>query len=248
LLDAEKSVADVVGDGKDYVQVDGRDCHIIGYLKDFLFSPRRAMTPVGALSGGERNRVILARLFTSPANLLVLDEPTNDLDMESLEVLEERLAEFGGTLLVVSHDRRFLDNVVTSTIVFEQDNGIQEYVGGYSDWLRHGRTLAETDNPDGENAPGHIPQLAISRERRPTKLSYLDQRELEQLPRQIDEMESRLLRLEEEMASADFYRQPHDAVQSVLNEHRDTQTQLEHAMQRWLSLQELADHFQSKPR
>jgi ATP-binding cassette subfamily F protein uup len=248
LLDAEKSVADVVGDGKDYVQVDGRDCHIIGYLKDFLFSPRRAMTPVGALSGGERNRVILARLFTSPANLLVLDEPTNDLDMESLEILEERLAEFGGTLLVVSHDRRFLDNVVTSTIVFEQGNTIQEYVGGYSDWLRHGRTLAETDNPDGENAPEHVPQIAISRERRPTKLSYLDQRELEQLPRQIDEMESRLLRLEEEMASADFYRQPHDAVQSVLNEHRDTQKQLEHAMQRWLSLQELADHFQSKPR
>ncbi len=245
-LDPEKSVADVVGDGKDYVRLDGNDCHIVGYLKGFLFSPKRAMTPVRSLSGGERNRVILARLFTRPANLLVLDEPTNDLDMETLEVLEERLTTYSGTLLVVSHDRQFLDNVVTSTIVFEKDGNIQEYVGGYSDWLRHGRSLADKDSPQFrvESQQRNVQ----SPERRPTKLSYNEQRELEQLPQQIENLEGQIRRLEATVSAADFYRQPHEHVQPVLDELSEAQLQLEHAMGRWLSLQELVDLYQQKPR
>ncbi|MGI9238092.1 MAG: ATP-binding cassette domain-containing protein, partial [Woeseiaceae bacterium] len=146
-LDAEKSVAFNVGEGRTYIPLNGKDRHIVGYLRGFLFSAKRAMTPVKALSGGERNRVILAKLFTRPANLLILDEPTNDLDIETLEVLEQKLCDYSGTLIIVSHDRQFLDNVVTSTIVFEEDGRIQEYVGGYNDWLRQGHELAVTDDP-----------------------------------------------------------------------------------------------------
>ena len=131
-LDPERSVAENVGDGRTYIKLGGIDRHVIGYLKGFLFSPKRSLTPIKSLSGGEKNRIILAKLFTQPANLLILDEPTNDLDMETLEVLEARLADYQGTLIVVSHDRQFLDNVVTSTIVFEENGHLQEYVGGYS--------------------------------------------------------------------------------------------------------------------
>ena len=147
-LDPEKTVAEVVGDGNDYVLIDGRERHIIGYLRGFLFSAERAKTPIKALSGGECNRVILARLFTRPSNLLVLDEPTNDLDVETLDVLEDRLAEYSGTLIVVSHDRAFMDNVVSSVLVFEDNGKIEQYPGGYSDWAARGRKLAETDNPN----------------------------------------------------------------------------------------------------
>ncbi|MDH3491167.1 MAG: ATP-binding cassette domain-containing protein, partial [Gammaproteobacteria bacterium] len=146
-LDLEKSVAYNVGEGRTYISLNGKERHIVGYLRGFLFTPKRSMTPIKSLSGGERNRVILAKLFTRPANLLILDEPTNDLDIETLEVLEQRLCEYTGTLIVVSHDRQFLDNVVTSTVVFEDGGNIQEYVGGYSDWVRQGHTLAETDSP-----------------------------------------------------------------------------------------------------
>ena len=135
-LDPERTVAEIVGEGNDTVTVNGEPRHIIGYLRDFLFPAERARSPVKALSGGERNRLLLARLFTRPANVLVLDEPTNDLDIETLELLEAQLAEWPGTLLLVSHDRVFLDNVVTSTLVFEGDGRVQEYVGGYEDWLR----------------------------------------------------------------------------------------------------------------
>ena len=143
-LDPNKSVADIVGDGRDYITINGKERHVVGYLRGFLFSAKRAMTPVRVLSGGERNRVILARLFTRPSNLLILDEPTNDLDVETLEVLEARLSEYAGTLIVVSHDREFLDNAVTSILVFEDDGNVHEYVGGYSDWLRRGHKLAAT--------------------------------------------------------------------------------------------------------
>jgi ATP-binding cassette subfamily F protein uup len=179
-LDLEKSVAYNVGGGRTYIKLNGKDRHIVGYLKGFLFGPKRSMMPVKALSGGERNRVILAKLFTQPANMLVLDEPTNDLDIETLEVLENKLCEFGGTLIVVSHDREFLDNVVTSTIVFEKDGRIQEYVGGYSDWLRQGHQLAETDSPRAV-AAAERKQAAAERRKhqQPTKLSYKDQRELD---------------------------------------------------------------------
>jgi ATP-binding cassette subfamily F protein uup len=162
-LDEEKSVADNVGGGRTYIKLNGKDRHIIGYLKGFLFSPKRSVTPVKALSGGERNRIILAKLFTKAANFLVLDEPTNDLDMETLEVLEQRLTDYSGTLIVVSHDREFLDNVVTSTIVFEENGELREYVGGYSDWLRQGKALAEVDDPNVDSATRNSASLIYSR-------------------------------------------------------------------------------------
>src|SRR5210317_1921138 len=188
-LDLEKSVSYNVGEGRTYIKLNGKDRHVVGYLRGFLFSPKRTMTPVKSLSGGERNRVILAKLFTRPANLLVLDEPTNDLDIETLEVLEQKLCEYTGTLIVVSHDREFLDNVVTSTIVFEQDGKVQEYVGGYSDWLRRGHELAVADNPF---AADNRKRAAAERKRqqKPTKLSYKDQRELDQLPAEIEAIEA----------------------------------------------------------
>ena len=146
-LDTSRTVAEIVGEGRDYIKVNGSQKHVVGYLTDFLFSAKRAMTRVSALSGGERNRVILAKLFTLPSNLLVLDEPTNDLDVETLEALEARLTAYEGTLLVVSHDRHFLDRVVTSTLVFEGNGTVKRYTGGYSDWARLQHSLATTDGP-----------------------------------------------------------------------------------------------------
>lgn len=238
VLEPEKSVADNVGEGRTFVKLNGKDRHIIGYLKGFLFSPKRSMTPVKALSGGERNRVILAKLFTRSANLLVLDEPTNDLDMETLEVLEERLVNYSGTLIVVSHDRQFLDNVVTSTIVFEEDGRIRTYVGGYSDWLRQGKALAEVDNPEPDHGPGRHdkPPADLSRAK---KLSYHEQRELDRLPAQIEQLELELKRLERAISAADFYSQPHEKVQSVLTEMAATQAKLDDAVERWTELDDL---------
>ena len=186
-LDPERTVFDTVGDGNDTVTVNGRTRHVHGYLRDFLFSPERARSPVKALSGGERNRLLLARLFTRPANVLVLDEPTNDLDLETLELLEEQLVEWPGTLLLVSHDRAFLDNVVTSTLVFEGDGRVQEYVGGYEDWVR--QRLAETSAATAATSravrDGDVPPETPSTRRdapAPRKLSFKEQRELEALP------------------------------------------------------------------
>ena len=161
-LDLEKSVAENVGGGRTHIRLNGKDRHVVGYLKGFLFSPKRAMTPVKSLSGGERNRIILAKLFTQPANLLVLDEPTNDLDMETLEVLEQKLTDFNGTLIIVSHDRQFLDNVVTSTLVFESDGTLQEYVGGYSDWVRQGKNLAEVAEQYGARSQEKLDQQGLT--------------------------------------------------------------------------------------
>jgi ATP-binding cassette subfamily F protein uup len=236
-LDEEKSVAENVGDGKTYIKLNGKDRHIIGYLKGFLFSPKRSMTKVKALSGGERNRIILAKLFTRPANLLILDEPTNDLDMETLEVLETRLAEYTGTLIVVSHDREFLDNVVTSTVVFEEGGRLEQYVGGYSDWLRQGHELAEVDKPDtaggakrGEpDSDGGAPAR---------KLSYNEQRELDQLPGRIEALESRFSELETQISDGDFYTQPHEETKPVLDEFADTQSKLDRALERWTELED----------
>ena len=152
-LDPDRSVVDTIGDGNDTVTVNGQSRHVHGYLQDFLFSPERARSPVRALSGGERNRLLLARLFTRPANVLVLDEPTNDLDLETLELLEQQLVEWSGTLMLVSHDRRFLDNVVTSTVVFEGNGRLQEYVGGYDDWLRHAGAETSRRAPHARKLP-----------------------------------------------------------------------------------------------
>ncbi len=186
-LDLEKSVAENVGDGRTYIKLNGKDRHVIGYLKGFLFSPKRSIMPVKSLSGGERNRIILAKLFTKAANLLVLDEPTNDLDMETLEVLEQKLTEYNGTLIVVSHDRQFLDNVVTSTIVFEENAQVREYVGGYTDWLRQGHALAEVESPDGGSHSG-ASNCKGSRIVKAKKLGYKEARELEQLRHKLNHL------------------------------------------------------------
>jgi ATP-binding cassette subfamily F protein uup len=244
-LDLEKSVAFNVGEGRTYITLNGKDRHVVGYLRGFLFSPKRSMTPVKALSGGERNRVILAKLFTRAANLLILDEPTNDLDIETLEVLEQRLCDYSGTLIVVSHDRQFLDNVVTSTIVFEEDGKIQEYVGGYSDWLRQGHELAVTDGP--LMAEKKKREAAARRERgNSLKLSYKEQRELDQLPTEIQEIESRISRLQAVIADPDFYTQDQTLVQEKLAELNESELQLEQRVERWSELETKKESLQSR--
>jgi ATP-binding cassette subfamily F protein uup len=241
-LDLEKSVAYNVGEGRTYIKLNGKDRHVVGYLKGFLFSPKRSAMPVKALSGGERNRVILAKLFTRPANFLVLDEPTNDLDIETLEVLEQKLVEFTGTLIVVSHDREFLDNVVTSTIVFEKDGKVQQYVGGYSDWVRRGHELAEIDDPFGlaaqKRKQAHIERR---KQQKPTKLSYMDQRELDQLPAEIETLEATIATLQETVADPDFYAQDQALVQDKLKELSAAEEQLEQRVERWSELEALQD-------
>ncbi len=243
-LEEEKSVAENVGGGRTYIRINGKDRHIVGYLKGFLFSPKRSMTPVKALSGGERNRILLAKLFTNAANLLILDEPTNDLDLETLEVLEERLTNYSGTLIIVSHDREFLDNVVTSTIVFEENGQIREYVGGYSDWLRQGKALAEVDNPiihsDDDSADANI-----RAKQRPKKLSYNEQRELDQLPQQIEQMETKIDALVAKISANDFYSQDHDVTAPVLQELAELQQALDAAVERWTELEDQQQSFLS---
>ncbi|MDH3915103.1 MAG: ATP-binding cassette domain-containing protein, partial [Chromatiales bacterium] len=241
-LELDKSVADNVGDGRDYITINGRQQHVVGYLTGFLFSAKRALTPVKALSGGERNRVILAKLFTRATNLLVLDEPTNDLDVETLEVLEAQLADYAGTLIVVSHDRRFLDNVVDKILVFEDAGGIVEYAGGYSDWARRGHRLAEVDDPD----PGHRSERSqrhVKPASRPTKLSYKQQRELDQLPADIAALEAEISALQEQIGDADFYRRPYEETQPVLTTLQHKNEALEEATERWLHLEQKQDEF-----
>jgi ATP-binding cassette subfamily F protein uup len=244
-LDPEKSVAYNVGEGRTYIKLNGKDRHVVGYLTGFLFGPKRAMTPVKALSGGERNRVILAKLFTRPANLLVLDEPTNDLDIETLEVLEEKLVEYGGTLIVVSHDRDFLDNVVTSTVVFEDDGRIQQYVGGYSDWLRQGKHLAEADNPfEVEERKKEAAERR--KQRNKTKLSYNDQRELDRLPEEIETLEASIATIQLDISGPEFYSQDPEAVQTKLRELADAEEKLEQRVERWSELEVLQAGLQSQ--
>ena len=241
-LELDKSVAENVAGGKDYIRINGKDRHVVGYLKGFLFSPKRAMTPVKALSGGERNRIILAKLFTKPTNLLVLDEPTNDLDVETLEVLEQRLVEYPGTLIVVSHDREFLDNVVTSILVFEADGSIREYLGGYRDWMRRHRELAAKDDPN--KARQRAKNDASRNERRkPTKLSFQQQRDLDALPGRIENLEAEIEDLQAIIALADFYARAHEEVQSVLKELDGKSKDLESEMESWLTLEKLREEF-----
>ena len=237
-LEMDKSIAQNVGDGKDYIQINGKQRHVIGYLKNFLFSPKRAMTPVQALSGGEKNRVALAKLFIRPANLLVLDEPTNDLDVEMLEVLEQRLVDYTGTLLIVSHDRIFLDNVVTSVLVFEEDGGVQEYVGGYNDWVKRGRQLTESDVPDEVRAGNNSTQEKESDQQvNIRKLSYMLQRELDGLPAVIEKLESEVDFLQEQIAEPSFYDQDFDETRDVLETLAGKQNELDAAMIRWSELE-----------
>jgi ATP-binding cassette subfamily F protein uup len=211
-LSEEESVLDSLAGGSSRVVLDGQSRHVMGYLQEFLFTPDRARTPVGALSGGERNRLLLARLFARPSNLLVMDEPTNDLDVETLELLEERLQAYQGTLLLVSHDRTFLNNVVTSCLVFEGEGRVAEYVGGYDDWVRQ-RPAARPRGRSAERAePGgadRSPAPAPARERSASaKLGYKEQRELEALPEHIEVMETELEELQGRMAEPGFFSRP----------------------------------------
>ncbi len=238
-LDLEKSVMDNLNQGSDMVSINGRQRHVISYLQDFLFPPQRVHSPVKSLSGGERNRLLLARLFTRPANVLVMDEPTNDLDVETLELLEELLNEFKGTLLLISHDRAFLDNVVTSTFVFEGEGRVEEYVGGYSDWYRYRQQQARPASPktgSNKTATGKTEKTApATSEKR--KLSYKDQRELEQLPGRIEALEDKQTRLQEQIGNSDFYKQDKDAISQTLAELDSVNSELEKAYARWESLE-----------
>ncbi|MEO1576760.1 MAG: ATP-binding cassette domain-containing protein, partial [Pseudomonadota bacterium] len=242
-LDPEKSVAYNVGEGRDYIDINGRPHHIVGYLKGFLFSAKRAMTPVKSLSGGERNRVLLARLFTRPSNLLVLDEPTNDLDVETLEVLEGKLKEYSGTLIVVSHDRQFLDNVVNSVLVFEKDAGVQEYVGNFSDWLRRGAQLAELDRPD--KAAASRGAAAARTNSKPTKLSYKEQRELDALPERMAQLEQQVAEAQSVVTAPDFYDQPFDVTGPALEQFEMLKGELDAAGERWLELEEKSEQLRA---
>lgn len=246
-LDMNKSVIDNISEGRDFIEINGQQRHVISYLGDFLFSPERARTPVKALSGGERARLMLARLFSKPANLLVLDEPTNDLDVETLELLEEVLASFDGTVLLVSHDRAFLDNVVTSSLVFEAPGVVREYVGGFADWLRQGgkvEMLAEWDSPDISAAdvqPAPAPQITETPAAKPkAKLSYKLQRELDELPAQLEQLEAAVASLQETINDPSFYSRPHEETAPVLEQVAARQAELDQALERWAELEEQA--------
>ncbi|MGB5339644.1 MAG: ATP-binding cassette domain-containing protein [Gammaproteobacteria bacterium] len=239
-LNPAATVMDSVSDGSQRVQINGRDRHVSGYLRDFLFPPERLQSPVSTLSGGERNRLLLASLFARPANLLVLDEPTNDLDVETLELLEELLLEFQGTLLLVSHDRAFLDNVVTSTLVFEGAGRVGEYVGGYSDWLRQRPAAvrpAIQQLPAGQTARADTEVAPQQRRAQAQKLSYKDQRELDALPGKIESLESEQSELQAMVSAAGFYRQPEAAIADTLARLEVLGTELENCYGRWEELE-----------
>jgi ATP-binding cassette subfamily F protein uup len=250
-LELDKTVYDNVAQGSDRISVGGRDRHVMSYLQDFLFTPERVRQPVKALSGGESNRLLLAKLFTQPANVLVLDEPTNDLDVETLELLEELLLDFDGTLLLVSHDRAFMDNVVTSVLAFEGKGRVREYVGGYSDWVRQGgrlppapwdgaaRQRVEPVAEEAQHEPMPAP-TAASPAKKVVKLSYKLQRELDSLPAAIERLEAAVAEFETQAGDPAFYQQDADTVTATLQALNDRQAELETAMERWMKLEAMA--------
>jgi ATP-binding cassette subfamily F protein uup len=234
-LEEDKTVQDNVGEGSDVVTINGQRKHVLGYLQDFLFTPDRARQPVKALSGGERNRLLLAKLFTRPSNLLVLDEPTNDLDADTLELLEELVMDYAGTVLVVSHDRAFLNNVVTGSLVFEGDGAVNEYVGGYDDWLR------QRPAPAAEPKAAEKPKAGRAEPARdkPKKLSYKDQRELDALPPKIEQLESERNALQAQMGTPQFYQQDKGAIATAQARLAQLDTELATAYARWEALEAL---------
>jgi ATP-binding cassette subfamily F protein uup len=238
-LDPDRTVADTISPGADWVEINGERKHVLSYLGDFLFPPRRATSPVSMLSGGERNRLLLARLFARPANLIVLDEPTNDLDIESLELLESTLQDYTGTLLLVSHDRAFLDNVVTQTLVAEGGGRWQEYAGGYTDYL------AQRASPGAESPQKPAATTAVPRERARQKLSYKEARELEQLPDQIAALEAEQRALAARMSDPDYYRQPPDALRADHERAEAIEAGLMEKLERWDALEAKAKALQA---
>ncbi len=268
-LDPDRTVIDTVGDGNDWVTIGDQKRHVLGYLEDFLFAPERARSPVRALSGGERNRLLLARLFTQPANVLVLDEPTNDLDLETLELLEAQLTDFPGTILLVSHDREFINRVVTSTWAFEGDGIVREYVGGYEDWLRQRVATATDGGPDqpsprlrrsaeaSAKAEGPAPRPSPARNLAtsssadlatsgpsgpsgPKRLSYMEKRELEALPGRIEAAEQKQQALQAEIAAPEFYLKGAQAIAETMAELERVKVEVDALVHRWAELEERA--------
>jgi ATP-binding cassette subfamily F protein uup len=240
-LDPAQSIMDnVTGGTGDTITLDGRARHVSSYLRDFLFPPERLHAPVSMLSGGERNRLLLARLFAKPSNLLVMDEPTNDLDAETLDLLEEMVADYAGTLLLVSHDRAFLDNVVTSTLVFEGGGAVHEYVGGYSDWLRQRRSSAVSTRAASSARSGAAPPASASGPAaapKPRKLSYKDQRELDGMPALIQRLEAEQARLSGLIGDPELFRKSPDAAAAAVKAMEAIQGELEAAFSRWEALE-----------
>ncbi|MDP3009788.1 MAG: ATP-binding cassette domain-containing protein [Methylococcales bacterium] len=243
-LDPNMTVVDTVADGNDFIEIAGNRRHVMSYLGDFLFAPARARSPVKSLSGGEKNRLLLARLFTKPANLIVMDEPTNDLDLETLELLEEKLVEFAGTLLLVSHDRAFLDNVVTSIFVLDGTGDVEEFIGGYSDWLEYSKQLKQTQaqakktQDTAKKEKTAAPATAPAKKK---KLSYKEQQELNNLPVQIEELENKQAALTEQTAAPSFYKQDAKAVAKTLDKLKALEIKLEQTYARWDELEALTE-------
>lgn len=246
-IDLNKTVVDNLAEGKQEITVAGRTRHVLGYLQDFLFPPKRALTPVKALSGGERNRLLLARLFLKPSNLLILDEPTNDLDIETLELLEELLNEYTGTVILVSHDRQFVDNCVTDCWIFEGNGVIGAYAGGYTDANQQrlmAKSFTHNVTKNTKSAPA-IDTKQPNKSEQPkkiqnrTKLSYNQKRELEQLPARIEQLELKISELQTQVSASDFFTQPHDITQIILTELSLAEAEMEETFQRWEALEML---------
>jgi ATP-binding cassette subfamily F protein uup len=235
-LDLEKTVIDLVSGGRDSITINGRDRHIISYLGDFLFAPERARSPAKVLSGGERNRIMLAKLFSQPANFIVMDEPTNDLDIETLELLEELLIDYDGTLILVSHDRKFLENVVTSFWFFEGDGVVTEYVGDLPNWSKIIKDKAQSEQP---KKTVNVSKSTEGKQNK-SKLSFKVQRELEQLPIEIEALEKTLAELQQLTSSADFHAGDRDTIQNKMNELTQINQQLQNKYQRWDDLESLS--------
>lgn len=244
-LDLERNALDNLSEGREFIEINGQSKHVLGYLQEFLFTPERARSPVSVFSGGERARLLLAKLFSKPANILVLDEPTNDLDVETLELLEEQLSEFAGTVIVISHDREFLDNVVTETVFLDGTGNVLEYVGGYSDWRRQGGCFpaeasgARPDRHDkAEKSTKTQPESQEpSAKPKPTKLSYKLKLELEQLPGQIEELEKDVASIKERISAADFYSGSPEDIAATLAEMEQKEGRLEKVIERWMELE-----------
>ena len=234
-LDPELTVADTVLDGGEFVDTPDGKRHVMSYLADFLFAPARARSPVKSLSGGEKNRLLLARLFTKPANLIIMDEPTNDLDLETLEILEEKLVDYQGTLLLVSHDRAFLDNVVTSVMVFEGEGAVNEYIGGYADWFALSEQAKRTEaNKVAEAAPKKEKPKSSAPAK---KMSFKEQKELEQLPARIEELENLQASLTAKISDADFYKQAPEVTTATLAQLQANEAELATTYARWDELE-----------
>jgi ATP-binding cassette subfamily F protein uup len=242
-LDPNLTVYESIAEGNDFFDFNGQRKHVISYLRDFLFAPDRARAPIRLLSGGERNRLLLARLFARPSNVLVLDEPTNDLDMETLDLLEELLLEYSGTLLVVSHDRDFLNNVVTSSLVFEGQGRVIEYAGGYDDWLRQ-RPEPVQEKP--ERKPAQAKEGRKPRAQGPRKLTFKENKELERLPDRILELETELDDLHTRMGDPEFYKLEKTAIQEVLDREAPLEQEISEAYQRWEELEAVKEAWENR--